>query len=287
MPAPLVRSFPGSLARRILLVVAALSFVVVSMLPAPGAAEAANCQFVLGFKTLHAMIPAIVGDCTADETHNPANGDGLQLTAHGLLVWRKADNFTAFTNGFQTWINGPLGLQERLNNARFTWEPDVAPPDVDPRLSVAYRLAAGSRFGSLIANVVAAKIAVEVASLGSDVAGAFSIDQQTGRQAILIDQSLLDGDPADAATVLIHEATHAFDFTHQPNFGTTRGCFQTELHAKSNDLAFWRDQFGPGGKQPAVNRFEQSENAELALAQTDLQALLQATFNAYRSECGL
>jgi hypothetical protein len=80
------------------------------------------CQFVLGFETLHDAIPAVIGNCADDEQHNTANGDALQHTAHGLLVWRKADNFTAFTDGYQTWVNGPNGIQERLNSQRFTWE---------------------------------------------------------------------------------------------------------------------------------------------------------------------
>jgi hypothetical protein len=83
---------------------------------------AGPCAFVAGFKTLHDLIPNIVGDCTENEGHNPDNGDGLQKTVGGLLVWRKADNWTAFTNGAQTWINGPQGLQSRSNNDRFTWE---------------------------------------------------------------------------------------------------------------------------------------------------------------------
>jgi hypothetical protein len=92
---------------------------------APAAAQ--NCQFVLGFATLHNMIPQIVGNCIDNESHNPANGDALQHTtgvnnAGGLLVWRKADNFTAFTDGFRTWVNGPFGLQVRLNTQRFFWE---------------------------------------------------------------------------------------------------------------------------------------------------------------------
>jgi hypothetical protein len=102
-------------------------------------ASAQNCVFVLGFATLHNMIPQIVGNCLENETHNPANGDGLQATtgvngAGGLLVWRKADNFTAFTDGFRTWVNGPFGLQMRLNSQRFFWEsnpqnlPIVPPP---------------------------------------------------------------------------------------------------------------------------------------------------------------
>jgi len=95
---------------------------VLSGLPAIPSAQAQSCQFVLGFATLHSMIPNIVGDCLENEHHNPDNGDGLQMTTHGLLVWRKADNFTAFTDGFRTWVNGPFGLQERLNSQGFFWE---------------------------------------------------------------------------------------------------------------------------------------------------------------------
>jgi plastocyanin len=89
--------------------------------PAPAPASQ-PCTFVLGFKALHDMIPDVVGDCTANETHNPQNGDGLQTTARGLLVYRKADNWTAFTNGSMTWINGPCGLQSRPNDQTFPWE---------------------------------------------------------------------------------------------------------------------------------------------------------------------
>ena len=40
------------------------------------------------------------------------------------MVWRKIDNFTAFTDGGTSWVNGPNGLQSRLNSARFSWEKD-------------------------------------------------------------------------------------------------------------------------------------------------------------------
>ena len=56
-----------------------------------------------------------------------AIGDSVQQTTGGLLVWRKADNWTAFTDGYRTWINGPNGLQQRLNTQRFEWEADYAP----------------------------------------------------------------------------------------------------------------------------------------------------------------
>src|ERR687897_218671 len=97
-----------------------------AMLPTPAAAPA-GCAFQLGFKGLRDKIPGMVGSCTDDELFNTANGNAEQrTTAHhglgGLLVWRKADNWTAFTDGHWTWINGPSGVMRRLNTERFEWE---------------------------------------------------------------------------------------------------------------------------------------------------------------------
>jgi hypothetical protein len=88
----------------------------------PVRAQDVSCQFQLGFQTLHDLDPVDVGNCVEDETHDPVSGDALQHTTKGLLVWRKADNWTAFTNGYHTWINGPNGLVMRLNSERFSWE---------------------------------------------------------------------------------------------------------------------------------------------------------------------
>ena len=110
--------------RRIVSFLVTFLVIAAAFVPTAAAAPAAqvgDCHFVLGFKTLHDLIPNVVGSCVADEQY-AANGDGLQQTASGLLVWRKADNFTAFTDGYRTWVNGPFGLQERLNTQRFPWE---------------------------------------------------------------------------------------------------------------------------------------------------------------------
>jgi hypothetical protein len=123
------------------LIALALLFLLVPMGPAPAAA--AGCQYVLGFKALHDLVPSIVGDCLVDEHHNPQNGDGLQETTGlegkgGMMVWRKADNWTAYTDGYRTWINGPNKLQQRLNTQRFVWEPDAASfPRADGQVSQA------------------------------------------------------------------------------------------------------------------------------------------------------
>jgi N-acetylneuraminic acid mutarotase len=83
--------------------------------------QAPRCQFILGFLTLHDVDPVDVGECLADQSFAP-NGDAVQGTTKGLLVWRKADNWTAFTDGYRTWVNGPGGLKQRLNSQRFPWE---------------------------------------------------------------------------------------------------------------------------------------------------------------------
>jgi hypothetical protein len=94
--------------------------------PAALAQQPPACQFVLGFKDLHDMDPGDIGDCIDNQASQP-NGDAQQHTSKGLMAWRKADNWTAFTNGYMTWINGPQGLQSRLNTDRFDWEAAPAP----------------------------------------------------------------------------------------------------------------------------------------------------------------
>ena len=104
------------------------------LLALPAATTAAECEFILGFASLKALIDAAegpdkVGDCLENQRFNPENGDALQQTTGGLLVWRKADNWTAFTDGYRTWLNGPHGLQARLNTEQFDWElPPAAIP---------------------------------------------------------------------------------------------------------------------------------------------------------------
>lgn len=101
----------------------ALSALIVMLVASVSPASAAACRFDLGFQVLHDAMPDVVGECKGDQHYNPSNGDALQETTNGLLVWRKADNFTAFTDGYRSWVNGLYGIQERLNSARFDWEP--------------------------------------------------------------------------------------------------------------------------------------------------------------------
>ena len=98
-------------------------------------AQAADCEFRLGFKTLRDLIGHdTVGECLENEHYNEIS-DSNQQTTGGLMAWRKADNWTAFTDGYRTWINGPNGLVQRLNTERFPWEADhihTPPPTPGP-----------------------------------------------------------------------------------------------------------------------------------------------------------
>src|SRR5690348_15392551 len=106
---------------------AALSLVLalvlqVSALPTISHAQT-PCRFVLGFAALRDLVGAQkVGTCLEDEHFNLENGNSEQRTTGGLMVWRKIDNFTAFTDGGTSWINGPNGLQNRPNEEQFAWE---------------------------------------------------------------------------------------------------------------------------------------------------------------------
>ncbi|MCY3799959.1 MAG: ABC transporter substrate-binding protein [Chloroflexi bacterium] len=96
------------------------------LLAAPTAA-ASDCEFVLGFAMLKSLVDAAegpdrVGACVDNEHFHPDAGESLQETTGGQLIWRKADNWTAFTDGNRTWINGPLGLQSRPNTELLDWE---------------------------------------------------------------------------------------------------------------------------------------------------------------------
>jgi Pentapeptide repeats (8 copies) len=126
---------------------AAAAFSLVSVLPQSAAAQspiAQPCTFQLGFAALsQSLSPDLVGGCLENESYNRFNGNVEQHTTNGLLYWRRTDNATAFTDGYITWLNGPLGIQERLSaDPPFAWEilgdmtpanpPEVVPPPFIP-----------------------------------------------------------------------------------------------------------------------------------------------------------
>src|SRR5687767_13379712 len=89
-----------------------------SLMLIPTASAQTACSFTLGFLDLHDQIADVVKDCTEDEHFEDSTGNSLQPTTGGLMVWRKSDNRTVFTDGVTTWLNGPYGVQSRPNDGR-------------------------------------------------------------------------------------------------------------------------------------------------------------------------
>ena len=129
---------------------ALLAIMFAAAIPAVSTAQppSSGCGYVLGFAQLRDDIAAaegedVVGGCRENELHLP-NGDGLQLSYNGLLIWRKSSNWTGFSDGKYTWVNGPFGLQKRSHLERLVWE--------EPRADVA----------EVLSNVVALPREIEV-----------------------------------------------------------------------------------------------------------------------------
>ena len=125
MQSPRGSELEGGIMRRLLPPLVAIAAAALTLGGVALAQE--NSQFKLGFKTLADTIPNVVGVPLENE-HYASNGDSLQQTSTGLMVWRKADNWTAFTDGSESWVNGPNGLQERSNDQRFPWEAQTTAP---------------------------------------------------------------------------------------------------------------------------------------------------------------
>ena len=150
---------------------------------------------MLGFKALHAMIPDTVGACLENEQYHPVSGDARQTTTNGLLVWRKADNRMAFTDGYRTWVNGPFGLRQRLNTERFSWEHDaagfpLAGQDQEARLSVYFLR--GEKIGAAQRQVPRSK-AVGAAALAALLAGPTAQEREAGLHSEIPAGTVLQG----------------------------------------------------------------------------------------------
>jgi len=65
-----------------------------------------------------------------------AGEGGKDVVGDGAMYVRDTDswqplpayNVTAFTDGYRTWVNGPFGIEERLNSQRFPWEAGSGAP---------------------------------------------------------------------------------------------------------------------------------------------------------------
>ncbi|MFN8523535.1 MAG: hypothetical protein U0821_10610 [Chloroflexota bacterium] len=162
----------------------------------------AECTFRRGFDELHRAMPDLVGACSEDEQVDPETGDLTQRTTTGLLMWRKRDNWTAFTDGPNTYLLGTAGIEWRATDGpRLPWESSLPPPAApgrgvllreifdDPRsvwCSHDGTSADGHMFGCVNGEYVIAGV----------LQGHFALEPSVGRYAnasIAIDARLLGG----------------------------------------------------------------------------------------------
>ena len=273
-----------------------------ALLAASTAQAEADCQFVLGFKTLRDLIGHdIVGQCLENEHYNTI-GDSVQQTTGGLLVWRKADNWTAFTDGYRTWINGPNGLQQRLNTQRFEWEADYAPgggiatpkatpapasqptpdtgPIVDPILAHAYHVMRLSPIGNAGADVfVRSGASAQFGALG-DTASRWDLSPSR----IVINEEYRRETPEALAYALIWPTAMLADYKENGPPQSWEECmFDIALH-HGFQAQYWLDTFGEHGKQNPT-QLEQWANRMMALYREGTLGSWVVRQSAYQQFC--
>ena len=77
------------------ILILSLAVALVAFLRPAHAQAAPSCRFVHGFEVFHDAHASLIGACVSDEGH-AANGDGIQYTSNGYLVWTKATNAVRF-----------------------------------------------------------------------------------------------------------------------------------------------------------------------------------------------
>ncbi len=268
------------------------------LLLAPGVSQATDCQFILGFKTLRDLVGhEVVGECLENE-HHSANGDSLQHTTGGLLVWRKADNRTAFTDGYRTWINGPNGLQQRLNTERFVWEPDYAsgggiatptprPPVMDDGLGYVVEVMSSTSIGkTLFAWLNEASPSLVYGTVPD---GWASVYFDPPRNEIVVSEDLRNESPDVQAASIAWQTVIAFN---AKRFGLKHvrwhsglNCLDEMVEAGGLMAQWWVERFGPGGLENASTGAENWINEQAQLHQNQTLGDYVRSHPGYRARC--
>ena len=262
--------------------------------------RAADCEFRLGFKTLRDLIGHdIVGECLENEHYN-AIGDSNQQTTGGLMAWRKTDNWTAFTDGYRTWINGPNGLVQRLNTERFPWEADhipvtsptpgpapspppaptpIPPPTIDPSLAHVFQVMRSTRTGREIAD----KFLQMGASAVFGDTGGFTSRWESSPRRITINQEHRSESPEALAFALIWPTMAMSVWVEEGNSTSWKECMNRVVAVERLQAQWWLEKFGTNGKQNPT-QLEQWANYDLDWLRTQNSRNVWMSTH-YREQC--
>jgi endonuclease YncB( thermonuclease family) len=147
-----------------------------------------------------------------------------------------------------------------------------------PFLDVLYGAPTGQ---SVLNRLVRMAPTIQPGDLGQGAAGAAS---PLGYR-IEVNSKIDAKEPRVLAAVLVHEGTHAVDFTTQAMDLTSFSCFEMEERAFSIEATTWAEFYGPAGKPDAQDVWERSENQLLSFVQRgDLQNFVRRSA-AYERLC--
>ncbi len=176
---------------------------------------AAQCEIRPRFRVLAVALPELIGNCVASEALNGETGDIEQPVDGGVLVLRSADNTPVFTDGWESWVAGPNGIEKRLNSERLAWEPGEATvaavadeagvlPDSSTLLSIRPALDVADMYAGVAPSVV--KILVsDGAGSGVRVAAGIVTNAHVVRDETSVTVELGDGQRVQGQVVKVDQ----------------------------------------------------------------------------------
>ena len=291
--------------RRIIAIILTVSLLTLTAATVSGHGDN-DCRFspVLGFKALHDLIPDIVGDCLQN-WHFNSNGDFVQATTDGLLIRRKSDSWTAFTDGYRTWINGPHGLEERLNTQRLSWELDYAPggavatptptpmpptptpipptstpaPRIDPTLERALQALRNTQIGSEVAGIF---VQLGANAVFGKLDGSLSWVEYSSRRITINEDYRTESYEALAHSLIWPILALAYESEEGPA-ESWEVCMDRRVIMEGIQSQYWLEAFGESGKRNPT-QLEQWANNEMSWLVAE--NLMYVWMNShYREQC--
>lgn len=219
--------------------------------PTPPRVHGDNCEFRFGFKELYNLIPNSVGQCLENEQYD-VSGNNLQRTTGGLLVWRKADNLTTFTDGNWTWIHRSDGFEKKRNGNRLDWDPPE--PMLAQVLDTLRTTPTGKR---VYTQFILSGATIKFEHLEGPISSYSPI-----RNLIIINERYRNESPEELAHTLIWPMVGLHnDAGRSPSWST---CMNRVIDQQVTQAHWWHELFGEDGKGEPTD-LEQWANYEMTL----------------------
>ncbi len=188
------------------------------------------------------------------------DGFVYQAFQQGVLQWRPSGN--------QVFLIGPQTSDQGDKDAWVALPPDSPYARIDPGLRAAMDTLYRSKAGRPLADAIQDHgVPVVFAQIKDDpkVEARFAYRVRAGSvtsATVIVSTSLHGKSPGTLAALLAHEASHARTaFSRTQPSGAPPSCVDNEQEAYRAAALFWRELYGPSGKQPAIDDTERDQNA--------------------------